>query len=202
MELLEQNIIEASAFKAVQVTEQEVDRNVYEFDMNLWSLLCTLAKENPVEAATQFCIGMDIAERLAQATHSQICALASGVVLSFRLETPEHILITRLNEDYDPMVFINQRVDEFDAAYWLLFNRIAIQDIGLAKEVFGVSNELAELVAKATDSQLRHMSGTTLTHFTLRFSPTIIGEILDQNREDLTQPVLKKLQQSLKGKGR
>ncbi|EGA8339569.1 transcriptional regulator, partial [Salmonella enterica subsp. enterica serovar Saintpaul] len=46
------------------------------------------------------------------------------------------------------------------------------------------------------------MSGTTLTHFTLRFSPTIIGEILDQNREDLTQPVLKKLQQSLKGKGR
>ncbi|WP_438795594.1 hypothetical protein, partial [Salmonella sp. NW547] len=62
----------------------------------------------------------------------------------------------------------------------------------MAKEVFGVSRELAELVAKATDSQLRHMSGTTVTHFTLRFAPSIIEEILDDSREELTHPVLKK----------
>ncbi|WP_430537100.1 hypothetical protein, partial [Salmonella enterica] len=72
----------------------------------------------------------------------------------------------------------------------------------MAKEVFGVSRELAELVAKATDSQLRHMSGTTVTHFTLRFAPSIIEEILDDSREELTHPVLKKLQQSLQGRGR
>ncbi|AMY86152.1 hypothetical protein AW51_23615 (plasmid) [Salmonella enterica subsp. enterica serovar Anatum str. USDA-ARS-USMARC-1736] len=92
--------------------------------------------------------------------------------------------------------------DEFDAAYWLLFNRVASRDPEMAKEVFGVSRELAELVAKATDSQLRHMSGTTVTHFTLRFAPSIIEEILDDSREELTHPVLKKLQQSLQGRGR
>ncbi len=76
------------------------------------------------------------------------------------------------------------------------------RDPEMAKEVFGVSRELAELVAKATDSQLRHMSGTTVTHFTLRFAPSIIEEILDDSREELTHPVLKKLQQSLQGRGR
>ncbi|EBE3802003.1 transcriptional regulator, partial [Salmonella enterica subsp. enterica serovar Heidelberg] len=96
----------------------------------------------------------------------------------------------------------NHSVDEFDAAYWLLFNRVASRDPEMAKEVFGVSRELAELVAKATDSQLRHMSGTTVTHFTLRFAPSIIEEILDDSREELTHPVLKKLQQSLQGRGR
>ncbi|EBZ8787132.1 TPA: transcriptional regulator, partial [Serratia marcescens] len=48
----------------------------------------------------------------------------------------------------------------------------------------------------------RHMSGTTVTHFTLRFAPSIIEEILDDSREELTHPVLKKLQQSLQGRGR
>ncbi|WP_399478080.1 transcriptional regulator [Xenorhabdus griffiniae] len=159
--------------------------------------MCTLAKKRPEDAATQFSLGMDIVHKLVLATPSQLEALASGVLTSFKLETSERNIISRLTEDYDPVVFINHNVDEFDAAYWLLFNRVALRDPEMAKEVFGVSRKLAELVAQATDSQLRHMSVTTVTHFTLRFAPSIIEEILDDNRNEVTHPVLKKLQQSL-----
>lgn len=168
----------------------------------MWNLLCTLAKERPEDAASQFSLGMDTVQKLSLATASQLEALASGVLISFKLETAEQNIITRLSGDYDPVVFINHSVDEFDAAYWLLFNRVASRDPEMAKEVFGVSRELAELVAKATDSHLRHMSGTTVTHFSLRFAPCIIEEILDNSQEELTHPVLKKLQQSLQGRGR
>nr|WHE44056.1 hypothetical protein LOCMHKOF_00173 [Providencia stuartii] len=200
--MLELDIIGAWDARAVNLDQEEADRNVYEFDLTLWNLLSTLAKERPDDAASQFSLGMDTVQKLSLATPSQLEALASGVLISFKLETAEQNIITRLSGDYDPVVFINHSVDEFDAAYWLLFNRVASRDPEMAKEVFGVSRELAELVAKATDSQLRHMSGTTVTHFTLRFAPSIIEEILDDSREELTHPVLKKLQQSLQGRGR
>lgn len=61
----------------------------------------------------------------------------------------------------------------------------------MAKEVFGVSRELAELVAKATDSQLRHMSGTTVAHFAAFCSESIIEEILDDEPGRVNTPVLK-----------
>lgn len=200
--MLELDIIGAWDARAVNLDQEEADRNVYEFDLTLWNLLSTLAKERPDDAASQFSLGMDTVQKLSLATPSQLEALASGVLISFKLETAEQNIITRLSGDYDPVVFINHSVDEFDAAYWLLFNRVASRDPEMAKEVFGVSRELAELVAKVTDSQLRHMSGTTVTHFTLRFAPSIIEEILDDSREELTHPVLKKLQQSLQGRGR
>lgn len=189
--MLELDIIGAWDARAVNLDQEEADRNVYEFDLTLWNLLSTLAKERPDDAASQFSLGMDTVQKLSLATPSQLEALASGVLISFKLETAEQNIITRLSGDYDPVVFINHSVDEFDAAYWLLFNRVASRDPEMAKEVFGVSRELAELVAKATDSQLRHMSGTTVTHFTLRFAPSIIEEILDDSREELTHPVLK-----------
>ncbi len=184
--MLEMDIIGAWDIRAVNLDQEEADRNVYEFDLTLWSLLRTLAKERPQDAATQFSLGTSTIHNLSLATSSQLKALASGVLISFKLKTSEQNIITRLTGDYDPIVFINHSIDEFDAAYWLLFNRVASKDSEMAKEVFGVSQELAELVSKATDSQLRHMSGTTVTHFSLRFAPSIIEEILDDSRENVT----------------
>lgn len=200
--MLEVDIIGSMDVRAVNLDQEEADRNVYEFDLTLWSLLSSIAKERPEYAAAQFSLRERTIEKLSTATRYQLAALASGVLISFKLETPEQTIISRLNDDYDPVIFVNHTVDEFDSAYWLLFNRVASRDLEMAKEVFGVSGELSTIVAKATDSQLRHMSGATVTHFTLRFAPSIIEEILDDNREEMTHPVLKKLQQSLQSRGR
>lgn len=126
--MLELDIIGAWDARAVNLDQEEADRNVYEFDLTLWNLLSTLAKERPDDAASQFSLGMDTVQKLSLATPSQLEALASGVLISFKLETAEQNIITRLSGDYDPVVFINHSVDEFDAAYWLLFNRVASRD--------------------------------------------------------------------------
>ncbi|HHE4769866.1 TPA: hypothetical protein ACPETL_003677 [Escherichia coli] len=115
--MLELDIIGAWDARAVNLDQEEADRNVYEFDLTLWNLLSTLAKERPDDAASQFSLGMDTVQKLSLATPSQLEALASGVLISFKLETAEQNIITRLSGDYDPVVFINHSVDEFDAAY-------------------------------------------------------------------------------------
>ncbi|MEK9497166.1 transcriptional regulator [Photorhabdus sp. P32] len=200
--MLELDIIEAWDIKAANLDQEEADKNVYEFDLTLWNLLGALAKERAEDTSSQFSLNAEIVNRLASATALQFEALASGVLISFKLETPEQTIISHLSGEYDPIVFIHKTIDEFDAAYWLLLNRVAVKDVDMAKEVFGVSRELATLVAHSTDSQLRHMSATTVTYFTLRFAPSIVEEILDDSWNELTHPVLKKLQQSLQGRGR
>ncbi|WP_353487365.1 hypothetical protein [Escherichia coli] len=134
--MLELDIIGAWDARAVNLDQEEADRNVYEFDLTLWNLLSTLAKERPDDAASQFSLGMDTVQKLSLATPSQLEALASGVLISFKLETAEQNIITRLSGDYDPVVFINHSVDEFDAAYWLLFNRVALNRPGFPGECF------------------------------------------------------------------
>lgn len=102
--MLELDIIGAWDARAVNLDQEEADRNVYEFDLTLWNLLSTLAKERPDDAASQFSLGMDTVQKLSLATPSQLEALASGVLISFKLETAEQNIITRLSGDYDPVV--------------------------------------------------------------------------------------------------
>ncbi|MBR7364780.1 transcriptional regulator, partial [Klebsiella pneumoniae] len=45
--MLELDIIGAWDARAVSLDQEEADRNVYEFDLTLWNLLSTLAKERP-----------------------------------------------------------------------------------------------------------------------------------------------------------
>ena len=117
--------------------------------------------------------------------------------MSFKLKTSECSIIKILGERYDPAIAIRRSLDEFDAAYWLLVNRMALRDLEIAREIFGISYELASAVAKATDSQLRQMAATTVTRIGLRCSASVIEEILEEGREDITHPLLKKIQQSL-----
>ncbi|MDW3082241.1 transcriptional regulator, partial [Vibrio sp. 1403] len=51
--MLELDIIGAWDARAVNLDQEEADRNVYEFDLTLWNLLSTLAKERPDDAASQ-----------------------------------------------------------------------------------------------------------------------------------------------------
>ncbi|STS99956.1 Uncharacterised protein [Klebsiella pneumoniae] len=82
--MLELDIIGAWDARAVNLDQEEADRNVYEFDLTLWNLLSTLAKERPDDAASQFSLGMDTVQKLSLATPSQLEALASGVLILFQ----------------------------------------------------------------------------------------------------------------------
>ncbi|MBC0823421.1 hypothetical protein FSG74_022815, partial [Escherichia coli] len=68
--MLELDIIGAWDARAVNLDQEEADRNVYEFDLTLWNLLSTLAKERPDDAASQFSLGMN---------HGSLAAANRGV---------------------------------------------------------------------------------------------------------------------------
>lgn len=177
--------------------EQEVaDPNVFEFDLTLWSLLHQLSREHPEIAASQFSLSQTTVSKLGTSTSEKLQKLASGVLLSFRLLTDESTVIQILSENYDPTIAIKRDLELFDASYWHLMNRVALRDLEFAREVFGISYELALAVSRATDSQLRQMASRTVTRIGLRCSASVIEEILDA-RDDITPPLLKKIQLSL-----
>lgn len=199
--MFDTDIIGVWDYRAASLAKEEGNKNVFEFDLTLWSLLSSLAKERPADAVSQFGLSQKAIGQLAAAKPEQLRVLASGVIIAFKLETSEEAIISKLADAYDPVVLINRKVGDFDAAYWLLLNRMAAKDVEVAKESFGVSLRLLEAVAKATDSQLRHLASTTVTRFSLRFASLIIEEVLLGDRGDVTYPVLKKLQQSLSFQG-
>ena len=73
----------------------------------------------------------------------------------------------------------------------LLFNRDRIET-GDGKGSFRGFESLPRSWWLRQQTASCHMSGTTVTHFTLRFAPSIIEEILDDSREELTPPGIEK----------
>ncbi len=183
---------------AIALNAEKADRNVYELDLGLWRLLAALARETPARAAERFSLTANIVAKFADATPERLSRLASGVLLSFRPAIPEQAIFCRLAGYHDPGMAIDRMVDGF-AAYWLLLNRLAARDAPTAAVVFAVSRRVAERVAAATDNRLRHLAATTAPRFALRCAPDIVAEILDGPRRKVVCPVLKKLQQSLRG---
>ncbi|AKJ36905.1 transcriptional regulator [Aeromonas hydrophila NJ-35] len=194
---MELDIISTLDMRSLTMEDETADPNVFEFDYTLWNLLSTLSREHPDIAASQFSLNMSTVRKLATATPEQLKALSSGVCLSFQLRTSECSILNILRERYDPTITIRRSLEEFDVAYWLLVNRMALRDLEIAREIFGISYELASAIAQATDSQLRQMAATTVTRIGLRCSPSVIEEILEEGREDITHSLLKKIQQSL-----
>jgi hypothetical protein len=164
---------------AIQVTEQRPDPNIYEFDLTLWSLLSDLAKAAPAQVKDQFGLSNSAIDAIIAAPERKLARLASGVLISFRLRTPESNVFDLLEREYTPIIRLSESSGaEFDSAYWLLLKRIAQRDHLVASTAFGVSREFAKAIGDATDNQLRHIATTTLTVFTLRFDPAIISPLL------------------------
>lgn len=200
--MLGTDVIRALDQRAVNLNEAQGDKDVYEFDLTLWTLLRTLAAENPQLAESQFSLSEQAVAHLASASGEHLRSLSSGVLVSFRLETKEDAILEALKLPYDPAVFLSTEVDAFDASYWLLMSRIARRDVAVAKAGFGVSRNLVVAVAEASDNQLRQLASNTLTHFSLRFSSAILVEILQSDPTSSTFFILKKLQQCLQRKVR
>lgn len=184
---------------AIQVTEQRPDQNIYEFDLTLWTLLSTLAKNAPYKAQVQFSLTDGGIEALVKASENRIARLASGVLIGFRLQTDEEDVLAKLKEAYVPVITLSDtKGAEFDTAYWLLLKRVAQKDHLVAAAAFGLSTTLTLAVSEATDNQLRHLVTNTVTAFTLRFDPQLLRPLLKTEQGSVNANFfLRKYQQSM-----
>ena len=169
--------------QAAQITEQRPDKNVFELDLTLWNLLATLCRHAPSVAREQFSLPQSTVVALAVTPSHELSKLASGVVLSFQLHTPEPDVCDFLYREYEhaiPPGFAGMEgvEREFDVTYWLTLRNLARRDAPMAATAFGVSQSLAKAVAEATDNQIRQLVTEICTACTLRFSSEIVEGLL------------------------
>ncbi len=179
------------------LSESQADKNVYEFDLSLWTLLKYLAEIHPLEVSEQFSLPLETVEALAGATKHQLELLSSGVILSFKLSSPEKPYISHLEQSFDQVCLTPPSDAGFGTAYWLLMGKVSQQDIYIAAQTFGVSVNLTRVVSRASDNQLRNLACSKDIPFSIRFSPELVQEILDSDEQKVTHLILKKHQQSI-----
>ncbi len=159
--------------------DEAARRNVYECDLALWGALKKLADQQPELASRQFQIKPETAKQIAQADEAQLQKLASGVLFSFQLCTPEKILIDCLNKP-SPLL-INNIKEDFNILYWFILNQMAINDIKTACICFGISLYLAEAMAQANCIQLRQLAHSAQLQFSMRCTEQSILDCLAGN---------------------
>jgi hypothetical protein len=182
--------------QAIYLDQEKADQDVYEFDLSQWMCLKRLSQINPQEAACQFQLSLQTAERMAQVTLENLKRLASGTIMSFILDIDEHSILQKLAQTHDLMIDFPQKEGDISTHYWLLLKRLAHRDVMMAKVSFGVSRQLAQAIALATDHQLRNLAqGQEAVLFSLRFPEWIIQDTLEN--ENMTYAVFKKILLSL-----
>ncbi|MGC9423164.1 hypothetical protein [Vibrio sp.] len=173
------------------------NENVFEFDLCLWTLLKSLSSLYPKEVSEQFSLPLETVEALAGATKHQLELLSSGVILSFKLSSPENPYISHLEQSFDQVCLTPPSDAGFGTAYWLLMGKVSQQYIYIAAQTFGVSVNLTRVVSRASDNQLRNLACSKDIPFSIRFSPELVQEILDSDEQKVTHLILKKHQQSI-----
>lgn len=186
---------------ALTLSAGKANRNVYEFNLNLWGLLHQLAQHS--EGCTilnqVFGLNDDTIATLQEHPFEKLRLLAGHVLLSFVLATNESEVLTALEQEYDPAIYLSlplMNVDEFESGYLLLLNREATLDPMEASVIFGVSLELAQAVAQASDTQLRGLRTARPLQFKLRYNQSKIKQSLCAESAGMTY--LQRIQQSLK----
>ncbi|CSB36509.1 Uncharacterised protein [Vibrio cholerae] len=179
------------------MSEEKPDQDIFEFDLTLWTLLKLLSANAPSQVSNHFSLPEDLVNKLASTPDSYLSQLASGVLLSFKLETDQMEVIDTLAGSYDSVICLKNVVDDFDAAYWLLLNKLASRNLDMAMQSFGVSSGLASSVAASSNSQLRSLSHRVVIRFSLRFDIGVLDQFLSAALADTTPILLKKIQQSL-----
>ncbi|WP_163380504.1 hypothetical protein [Enterobacter hormaechei] len=197
LEPLERDVIGSFDKFAVQLSEEKPDQDIFEFDLTLWTLLKLLSANAPSQVSNHFSLPEDLVNKLASTPDSYLSQLASGVLLSFKLETDQMEVIDTLAGSYDSVICLKNVVDDFDAAYWLLLNKLASRNLDMAMQSFGVSSGLASAVAASSNSQLRSLSHRVVIRFSLRFDIGVLDQFLSAALADTTPILLKKIQQSL-----
>ena len=194
--------------QAVQITDQRPDQNVFELDLTLWNLVATLCRHAPSVAREQFSLRQSLVGSIAATPPHELSRLASGVVISFQLHTPESGVCDFLSAEYEraiPPGFAGMEgvEREFDVTYWLTLRNLARRDAPVAATAFGVSQSLAKAVSEATDNQIRQMVTVICTVCTLRFDPEVVEGLLKAaDLRKRRQALFMKYQQCLSVGGR
>lgn len=192
LEPLERDVIGSFDKFAVQLSEEKPDQDIFEFDLTLWTLLKLLSANAPSQVSNHFSLPEDLVNKLASTPDSYLSQLASGVLLSFKLETDQMEVIDTLAGSYDSVICLKNVVDDFDAAYWLLLNKLASRNLDMAMQSFGVSSGLASSVAASSNSQLRSLSHRVVIRFSLRFDIGVLDQFLSAALADTTPILLKR----------
>lgn len=193
--------------QAVQITDQRPDQNIFELDLTLWNLVATLCGNAPDVARVQFSLSEKVVRILATSPKEDLSKLASGVILSFQLRTPESDVFDFLSVEYQRAIPIGcSGLDggerEFDVTYWLTLRNLARLDIQVAATAFGVSRDLSEALSKATDNHIRQLVSQICTACTLRFVPDTVTSLMQPiDKRARRQAFFKKHQQCLSAGG-
>lgn len=167
------------------------DKNLFEFDLTLWTLLHKLVVSVPQQAVEHFGMTIDACDALASSSKLKLNTLASGVMISFQLSTDENEIIDFLGEEYDPTMLYSE-INQFETAYWLLLKRLAGDDVVLAATAFGISSKLAQACTDATDNQLHYLANNLTITFNLRFNPDLLPGMLEEHGSARGRLFLKK----------
>lgn len=155
------------------LTAGKTNKNIREFNLNFLHLLHQASQQPKTHTILQDVFGLsEQATRTIQAmSPDKLRDLASDLLLIFALDTDDAVILRAFEQGYDEQIYLDTRMppQEFDTAYWLLLNKEATQDPLQASVVFGVSLDIARVVAEASDAQLRSLRPEEPLRFKLRF---------------------------------
>src|SRR3546814_12616708 len=101
-------IVEDWDHSTLSALNNSPNRNVKEFDENLWALVHATCKTEPELVRQIFNLSDDSISCLAKTDFSSVSTLASGTMLSFRLNIPEKELLRDIQKPYDIHGFLAQ----------------------------------------------------------------------------------------------
>lgn len=177
------------------------DMNIFELDHNLWNVLATLAYQDPELAKEQFNVSEKFIKFLRNVRTTHLKALSSGVLLSFKPNVTERVLLDKISKEYDSSHLSTMSVNSLASSYWLSVKQMTHKSIPFTSNAFDLSPEFLNKVNQATNGHMHHFALHCPARFALRSTEQTIMSIVNSISEDnpfATAPLLlKKIQQSM-----
>lgn len=168
------------------IIDSKPNFDLLELDLALWRLAKEIADISPSEL-NSLGISTSNAELLASVERRFLIRLASGVLISFKLETSEDEIISYLNRPYSPRFHFDNDLYRFEKAYWLKMKNHAKQDIDSAAIYFGVSKNLVKTLAICSDDHIRKMADAVPTNLAIRFDDKIIENYISAGKNNASE---------------
>lgn len=173
---------------------KKLHKTIFNFDLMLWTKLLTLLKKQP-KNLERFRLSQEVAQLLTN-NPEKINQLASGVLISFKINYNDSNFLKNISYSIDNKFLIDGYCNYLDIAYWKLLRKLAVIDIKMSSLVFSVPYRLAEWSVSASDETLCCLANGTTSDIYLRYPSKFIHDILTKNNDESIY--LKKMMFSLK----
>lgn len=203
-----EHILEKSIFKAENLQLKKPFQNLYELDLSMWMFFRSCATYNENITADHLQIPAETARLLSNAPDSKLRIIASGVLLSFSINSSTNEFLSSIRRslvEYDlllpellsPNCNTNHKLEVLKAERYLRVMRDLALYSGAKRAAlaFNVDYEVAQAVLELSDSQLLHLALNSSISFKLRFNEKTLRELL--TRENTTHYSLVRYQQAL-----